>query len=60
MPWPVVNFKLGADSVSQIKRRDFRSAIGCSSEKVDLFKAKYFEVVQKQPKMSPYLDNAQE
>lgn len=60
MPWPIANYKTGADNLSQIKRRDFKSVIGNSQDKVDLFKSKYYETVQKQPKLSPYLDQAKE
>ena len=52
-----IQFYLSTYKSSQLTFRNLTQPVGCfQADKVDQFKAKYFEIVNKQPKLSPYLD----
>ena len=56
MPWVFASYK-NNENIDRITLRDMRTPVGAiSKEKVEMFKSKYFEMVKKQPKLSPYLD----
>ena len=59
-PWVISNYKTTKLTTPQCLR-DMNKPVAClSQDKQDQFKSKNFEIVNKQPKMSPYLDTSTE
>lgn len=57
MPWVISSYKTSQSDLNSLPKRDLRQTVGCfQKDKQDMFKSKYFEMVNKQPKLSPYLD----